>query len=306
MARRLCGLLLLAGCVIAVAGCGGGGSSATAVSAEPISFRQLASSASTSAEASSGRFSFAVSFTMPGAGEPFEFSGEGAFDQASQRSSFAMDMSSLAKLLGGLVAGFGGAGSADMPDFDNADGWKIEVVKDGDVDYVRFPALDDKLPAGKTWIRGSGGTVEAAGVGLKEFDSFTKSDPRDVLEALRSVSGTVETVGTEELHGVETTHYRAIVDAADLARSSASKAGAADGILDGITSKAQAKDVPLDVWIDGDGLVHKVSLEVAAAQVGSSDEGEASLAFELWDYGKDVVIALPPDSQVVDASAVHD
>jgi hypothetical protein len=277
-----------------------------AVSAEPISFRQLASSASTSAQASSGRFSFAVSFTMPGADEPFEFSGEGAFDQASRRSSFAMDMSSLAKLLGSLVAGFGGARSADMPDFDNADGWKIEVVKDGDVDYVRFPAMDDKLPAGKTWIRGSRGTVEAAGVGLKELDSFTNSDPRDVLEALRSVSGTVETVGTEEVHGVETTHYRATVDAADLARSSASKAGGADGILDGITSQTQIQDVPLDIWIDGDGLVHKVSLDVAAAQAGSSEDGRASLAFELWDYGKDVVIDLPPDSQVVDASALHD
>jgi hypothetical protein len=276
------------------------------VSAEPISFRELASSASTSADASSGRFSFAVSFTTPRADEPFQFSGEGAFDQSSKRSSFAMDMSSLAKLLGSLVAGFGGTGASDMPNFDDADGWKIEVVKDGDVDYVRFPAMDDKLPAGKTWIRGSGATVEAAGVGMKEFDSFTTSDPRDVLEALRSVSGTVETVGTEELHGVETTHYRATVEAADLAKSSLSKAGAADGILDGITSKAQVKDVPLDVWIDGDGLVRKVSLHVAATQAGSSDAGEASLAFELWDYGKDVAIDLPPASQVVDASAVHD
>jgi hypothetical protein len=306
MAPRLCGLLLLAVCVLAVAGCGGGGSSATAVSAEPISFRQLASSASTSAQASSGRFSFAASFTMPGADEPFEFSGEGAFNESSKRSSFAMDMSSVAKLLGGLVAGFGGTGAADMPDFDDPDGWKIEVVKDGDVDYVRFPAMDDKLPAGKTWIRGSGGTVEATGVGLKELDSFTNSDPRDVLGALRSVSGTVETVGTVELHGVETTHYRATVDAADLARNSASKTGAVDGILDGITSNTEAKDVPLDVWIDGDGLVRKVSLDVAAPQAGSSDDGEASLAFEMWDYGKDVVIDLPPASQVVDASAVHD
>ena len=305
MARRLCGLLLLAACAVAAAGCGGG-TSASSVTAEPISFRELASSASTSAEASSGRFSFKVSFEMPGADEPFAFSGEGAFDQASKRSSFAMDMSSLAKLLGSIVAGFGGTGASDLPDFDDADAWKIEVVKDGDVDYVRFPAVDDKLPAGKTWIRGSGGTVEAAGIGVKELDSFTHSDPRDVLEALHSLSGTVETVGTEELHGVEATHYRATVNAAELAKRSAAKTGAADGILDRITSQAQVKDVPLDVWIDGDGHVRKVSLDVAATQTGSADGGQASIAFELWDYGENVGIDLPPASQVVDASALHD
>jgi hypothetical protein len=305
MARRLCGLLALAVCALAVAGCGGG-TSASSVTAEPISFRQLASSASTSADASTGRFSFSASFTMPGADEPFAFSGEGAFDRATKRSWFAMDMSLLAKLLGGLVAGFGGTGSADLPNFDDAAAWKIEVVKDGDVDYVRFPAMDDKLPAGKTWIRGSGGTIEAAGIGVKEFDSFTQSDPRTVLEALRSVSGSVETVGTEELRGVETTHYRAVLDAAELAKSSATKTGAAGGLLDRLTSQTQLKDVPLDVWIDADGLVRKMSLDVAGVQTGSADEDKASIAFELWDYGEKVGIDLPPASQVVDASALHD
>jgi len=301
MARRLCGLLLVAACAVAVAGCGGGGTSASGVSAEPISLRELASSASTSADASSGRFSFDVSFGMPGTDERFDLSGEGAFDQASNRSSLSVDMSSLAKLLGGLAAGFGATGSGDLPNFDDPAGWKLEAVKDGNVDYVRLPAVDDRLPAGKSWIRGSGGKIDAAGLGLEQF-SFTNGHPRDVLEALRAVSGEVETVGTEDLRGVETTHYRAEIDPAKVV---AGGAGTTAGLLDQITSQAQVKTAPIDVWIDGDGLVRKVLLDVVATRTGSADEGHASIAFELWDYGEDVGIEPPPASEVVDATALH-
>jgi hypothetical protein len=214
-------------------------------------------------------------------------------------------MSSLAKLLGGFVAGFGGAGAADLPAFDDPDGWKIAVVKDGNVDYVRFPAVDDKLPDGKTWIRGTNGTVKAAGIGLDELDSFTNTDPRDVLDALRAVSGDVETVGREELRGVQTTHYRAHVDPAELAKSAARQQGATTDLLDQLSTRADVEDVPLDVWIDGDGLVRRLALQVSAPEQGSLRSGEVSLAFELWDYGKRVEIDVPPASQVVDAAAVR-
>jgi hypothetical protein len=303
MALRFCGAALLAACAVAAAGCGGARST-SAVAGEPISFEQLSASASTSAEKTSGRFSFDLAATLPGADEPFSFSGEGAFDEASGRASFAVDMSSLAKLLGGFVAGFGGAGASDLPDFDDPAGWKIEVVKDGNVEYLRFPAVDDKLPAGKSWIRGTGGNINAAGIGLKELDSFTHNDPRDVLDALRALDGEVETVGTEELRGVETTRYRVLLDPTELAKQATREQGAASDLLDQLGSQAAVGKVPLDVWIDAGGLVRKLSLHVAADQ-GSSRTGEVSLAFELWDYGEHVEIDVPSASQVVDAAAVR-
>ncbi len=299
MDRRLCGLLRLAACALAAAGCGGG-TSASGVRAEPIGSRELASSASTSAEASSGRFSFSVSLGMTGADEAFALSGEGAFDRASNRSSLSVDMSSLAKLLGGLAAGFGATSPGDLPDFDDPAGWKLEVVNDGNVDYVRLPAVDEHLPAGKTWIRGSGGRIDAAGLGLERL-SFTNGDPRDLLEALRAVSGAVETVGTEVLRGVETTHYRAEIDPAKVVAAGSGTAG----LLDRVTSLGQVKTAPIDVWIDGDGLVRKALLDITATQAGSADEGHASMAFELWDYGEDVRIEPPPASEVVDATALR-
>ena len=305
MGTRLCISALLAASVLVAAGCGGGtGSGGAEVSGEPISLEQLASSASTSAAATSVRFSFDVSSTFPGAGEPFALSGEGAFDQASERASFSVDMSSLAKLLAGFVAGFPGADKSDLPDFDDPAGWQFELVQDGDVGYVRLPAIADRLPEGKTWVRATADAVKASGFDFTELDSLAQNDPRDALEALRAVSGDVETVGTAELHGVETTHYRAHLDPDDLARQANERKADAASLFDRLSAQSGVTDVPLDVWIDADGLVRKLSLDLDAPDT-TVQTGHVSLAFELWDYGEQVEIEVPPASQVADASALR-
>jgi hypothetical protein len=210
MRLRLCALPILAACALVTAGCGSGASS-SAIQAEPISFEELAQSASTSADATSGRFSFDMAMTFPGADEQLSFSGEGAFDAASKRASFAVDMSAFAKLLGGFASALGGGNATGLPDFDDPAGWKIEVVQDGDVAYLRFPAIAAQLPNGKTWIKASEGDAKVGDFDFHELESFSSSDPRELLDVLRSLSGDLETVGTERLRGVETTHYRAVV-----------------------------------------------------------------------------------------------
>jgi hypothetical protein len=242
--------------------------------------------------------------TFPGATESFALAGEGAFDTASERASFAMDMSSLAKLLGGLVAGLGGT-SGDLPDFDDPSGWKIEVVQDGDVGYVRLPAIDSRLPDGKSWVRGMAGDVKAGGFDFEELESFTQSDPRDVLASLRGLTGDIETVGTEELRGVETTHYRAVLDPIELAEHAAAGRADATSLVDELSTQGGITDVPLDVWIDANGLVRKLSLDFSATDPGTSRSSHVALAFELWDYGEQVEIDVPSASQVVDASALR-
>ncbi len=305
MGARLVGAILVAVGAVVAAGCGGSGGSSSVVSGEPISFQELSRSASTSADAKSGRFSFDMSMTFPGTDEPFAFSGEGAFDRASQRSSFAVDMSSLAKLLGGLFAGLAGPNAQDAPDFDDPAGWKIEVIQDGDVGYVRFPAMDDKLPDGKSWIRAEEGQ-SAGGVEFHEFEQFAQSDPRDLLTALHAVTSDIETVGTEQLHGVDTTHYRAVVDPAQLAMKAPGVDQAkTQSLVDQLAAQSGIADVPVDVWIDSAGLVRKLSMALTATNPASSQSSDASLAFEIWDYNEPVEIALPPASEVVDASAVH-
>jgi hypothetical protein len=294
VATCLVALAVLAG----LAGCGGG--DATPVAAEPVSFEELSRSASASAEARSGRFSFSMTMSLPGTKEPLAFTGEGAFDAASDRASLSMDMSSLAKLLGGFVAGLAGPDAGDVPDFGDPSGWQIDAVQIGTESYVRFPAVADQLPEGKSWIR----TDANATVQGFDLEQFSRSDPRELLELLKAASAQIETLGTDELHGVETTHYRALIDPREYARRASSEnrkelfSLVEEMGVQGLTT------VPVDVWLDAAGFVRKLSLEVSATKPGSSESSGAAIAFELWDYGEDVEIEVPPASEVVDASAV--
>jgi hypothetical protein len=119
---------------------------------------------------------------------------------------------------------------------------------------------------------------------------------------LEAVGGEVETVGVEDLRGTETTHYRATIDPAAYAKTVGPEERAKLGPLADQLQPGSG-DVPVDVWLDADGLVRKLSLEISGRSQGQS--GNASASFELWDYGEDVEIELPPASEVVDASALH-
>jgi hypothetical protein len=198
-------------------GCGGSGST-NAIAREPISLQELAQSATSSADAISGRFAFDMSMSLPRADEAFAFSGEGAFDAKSERASFSVDMSSFASLLGGLFAGMAAPNAAGAPDFDDPSGWKIEAIQDGTVSYVRFPAMDDQLPAGKSWVRTDESKPGAKQGTDFDFQQLTNNDPRTMLDFLRAASAEIETVGSEELRGEDTTHYRATIEPREYAK----------------------------------------------------------------------------------------
>lgn len=288
-------------CVCAlVSGCGGG-EAGPSTAGEPIALEQLTRSAEASATATSGRFAFAMEFSGPG-GDELSFSGEGAFDKASERASFVADMSAFAELLGGFFSAFARTNVENAPDFDDPEAWKIEVVQDGKVSYVRFPAVSERLPAGTSWVRSDGERVKVDGFEFGELDGIASTDPREVLDLLQAAGAEIETVGREELRGTETTHYRGTLDAAAYAKKLSPGERAGLGPLAGQLD-AGAVAVPVDVWLDGDGFVRKVSLSISGTELGR--EGSASVSFELWDYGEKVEIDLPPADEVVDASALR-
>jgi len=304
MARpaRLAALAAIVALVAALAaGCGGGGSVATG---EPISFRELAQAATTSADATTGRFGFSMEMTFPGADDPFSFSGDGAFDTTANRASLTIDMSSFASLLGGLFAGAAGAGG---PELDDPDAWKIEAVQDGFVMYMRFPAVADQLPTGKSWVRMDLRKTESAqGIDVEELQQFTNSGPREVLDYLRAVSGEIETVGTEELRGVETTHYYAIVDLLRYGKlAPPAEREKLRSLLGEVVEQSGLGKIPMDAWVDEHGLVRKLTMAFSATQPGTTEQATASMSFELYDYGKDIEIELPPTAQVVEASTLQ-
>lgn len=289
-----------------IAGCGGG-SGGSVVAGEPISVQELQRAAGTSADATSGRFGFSMELAFPGADEPFTFSGEGAFDAKSERASFTVDMSSFASLLGGLFAGMAGTNAQDGPDFDDPAAWKIEAVQDGAVTYVRFPAMAEQLPAGKSWIRTDAHQASGSqGLDFAQFQQFASNDPRKLLDLLQAVSGEIETVATEDVRGVSTTHYRATIDPRDYEKLvPLGKRAELESLVEQMVAQSGLGSFPVDMWVDESGLVRKLTMSFSATQPGTTESAEASVTFELYDFGTNVEIALPPAAHVVDASALR-
>jgi hypothetical protein len=179
------------------------------------------------------------------------------------------------------------------------------VVQDGSIAYVRLPAIADQLPAGTSWVKTN--TRHPRGsVDLDQFHQLTGSDPRNTLDLLRAVSGEVETVGAGTVHGVSTTHYRATIEPSDYAKFVlAGKRDQLGSLADQLVARSGIGAMPVDVWVDGSGLVRKLAISFAAKQPSTTDVTEASMTFELYDLGEDVQIELPAASEVVDASALH-
>lgn len=299
--RRLLALFALLGVVGVLAGCGGGG-----LVAEPLTVDQLSQAATTSTQAPSGRFAFAFDTTFPGSSMRFDFSGEGAYDTEADRAALTFDLSSLAGLLGAFFGGLGGTNDKNPFDFGDAGAWKIDAVQDGTVVYLRFPAIASQLPEGKSWVRvDPASTGKAAGFDLSELRDFSGTDPRSLLDLVKAVSGEIETVGAEELRGVDTTHYRATVDLRKYEQLvPPAERKELGSMVEDLIEQSGLAEMPFDIWLDEEGRVRKVESAFSAAPEGTSEELESSLTFELFDYGEDVDIAPPPAEDVADESAL--
>ena len=115
------------------------------------------------------------------------------------------------------------------------------------------------------------------------------ADPGRSIAALDEGMQTLDKVGGEELDGVATTQYRAVVDT--------EKALAASGVSENMPPEAAAqlpKTLTYDVWVgDDDGLIRKMTFDL----LGQTSE----LTFS--DWGEDVEIEAPPASEITKGGA---
>jgi len=286
---------LVALLAVAAAGCGG---SAVGVP-ELTSFGTVAQKSSA---ADSAKFDMKIELTMPGTDKALSLGVDGGFDTPAQRSHVTADLSSLAELFKSFGSSFGGTVKGDLG---SPEDWKLEAIQDGDTVYVRFPLMAKDLPGGKTWIKGDAKDLARANGGqMSQLGSFAGTDARDVFGLLKAVSGSIESVGSEEIRGVETSHYRATIDFAKLEQLVPKEQRQSLGGLDQSAKQAGLTELPLDVWIDADQRVRKLSIDLDAKQPGADASVKASLVVELYDYGTPLDVELPPADQVVDAATL--
>lgn len=221
----------------------------------------LAAAADNASEA--GSFAFAMTLTM-GAKQRLTADAEGTFDFERQVGDMTMTVS--------------GPG---IPAF--LEDLEIEMIVGRERGYMRMPA---EFGLGRAWYRVPMGQP-AADVEATGLDQLTQ-DPSQFLEFLRLTSeDDVEEVGTDEIRGVTSTHYEA-----DVSFEKALEQAPNQEAVEDLESKmgvdlASLPSMPVDVWIDDDGLPRRIELAIADMEV----------SVDFFDYGAEVDYEVPAKSK---------
>jgi hypothetical protein len=233
-------------------GSGGGGDE---------SVNALAAAADNANEAGSAGMSMTVE--MDAAGQQMTVTGEGAFDFDDQLGEMTMTME--------------GAG---LPE-----GLEIDMIVQDQYAFMKMPP---ELGMGAGWYRMDMSSMPAVGAnGASQFSQ----DMSQYLDFLRGASeGEIEEVGTEEIDGVTTTHYKADLSFAKMLEQ------LPESEVDELEAQMEAlggsvKSIPAEVWIDEDGLPRRMKMTMSIDAQGQSIEMDIDMEF--FDYGLEVNVEPP-------------
>jgi hypothetical protein len=214
-----------------------------------------------------GTFKADLSGTVETAGQSVDMSGAGEFDANEKHGSMSMTMSVAGQEL------------------------HIQAVYALPVMYMRFPeGLLPGLPAGKPWVKIDLQELgQQAGVDFQQLMQSQQADPSQGLQYLQDLTD-VQTVGDEDISGVQTTHYRGVVDLVSLA----DKHPELKSSIDQLVQQAGISRIPMEVWIDEDNFVRQLKESFNAAGA------DTTMTMRLHDFGTSVDVSPPPTEQTVD------
>lgn len=158
---------------------------------------------------------------------------------------------------------------------DEPDPMPCRMVMDEEADYLKV--ADESV-----WLRSDLGALQG--------EQTAVADPRESFEFLRAIIGDVEGVGFETVRGVETRHWRVHVDLDRLMDETGQ--APAPGLRGGLKQQT----LPIDVWIDDDGLPRRVAFTVKETVPGGTVELRSST--DLFAYGEPQTIELPDGAEV--------
>lgn len=288
--RLRVGMVLAAAAAFAAAGCGGGGGGGTTTSATDTGTSSdakavLAAAPQKVKNANSSKVSFSITIDSDKLSDALTIPGEGEFDYAAKEGRLTMDY-------GSVLSAAGQSGSGDM-----------EILTKGSVYYVKWPLLSTAVKAKTPWISFDITKLDQiTGIDTSSLRSVNQGDPSQTLVYLKA-AGTVEDQGTEDVDGVSTTKYHAVIDLdkiAGLAPADQRKSVAAS--VKTLEDTYGISELPMDVWIDDQGLPHKLFYEIQAKVQGT--KVDSSLEMKLSDYGVDVNVEPPPANQVTDLASL--
>lgn len=231
---------------------------------------------SVDAVADAGSYRMAMTIEMAGAGESFTMTGDGIFREAPLAGEMTMGVDLVGESLDmkmillntTLYMNMGEAMGAAAP----------------------TPWVSIDLAS----VAGMGDVLGGAGPG--------NSNPRQFLEMLRG-AGREQVVGREDVRGVSTTHYTARITLKDaLDAAGGTDRASLEAVLDGLGEGAAGMEVPVDAWLDDQGLPRRIKIEMDLTGMDPSIPAGASMTvtMEMFDYGIAVDVQAPPADQVTD------
>lgn len=160
----------------------------------------------------------------------------------------------------------------------------LEMVMLDQVLYIAGGGLP--LPDGKKWFK----------VDMSDPDSLfgalgKSTDPNLMFKAMETPKE-FELLGTEEVDGVETNHYRVVMD-------TAAYADALD--LQAEVAKFLPKDIGIEMWVDADNRPRKFHQELEVPSMSGGGKPTLSTTEGTYfDFGTDVEVEAPPAAEVAD------
>jgi hypothetical protein len=116
------------------------------------------------------------------------------------------------------------------------------------------------------------------------------TDPEVMFKAMEAPKK-LELVGTEEVDGVETNHYRITMDPAKYIEAMEFPAAMAD---------MMPKELVTEMWVDGDDLPRKFSQTIEVPSVAGGKPTSTTSEGTYSDFGTDVEIEAPPADEVTE------
>lgn len=174
----------------------------------------------------------------------------------------------------------------------------VREVSDGRAVYFTGKVFANRLPGKRSWMKID--LVKAAEA--EGFDPSTlgtngpSQDPSQVLDYLKGAT-TAKKVGTEEIRGVATTHYRFDADLDKAVAKSRSKLTKAT-LAKLQSTLGSAETIPVDVWLDARHRVLRERVRYTATIKGLSSALDFTTDFS--DFGVPVKVDTPPASDTVD------
>ena len=116
------------------------------------------------------------------------------------------------------------------------------------------------------------------------------TDPEVMFKAMESPKK-LELVGTEEVDGVPTNHYRITMDPARYLEAMDFPAAMADMMPDELVT---------EMWVDGDDLPRRFAQTIDVPGAGGGAAGSSTTEGTYSDFGTDVEIEAPPAAEVTE------